>query len=60
MFEINLIFSTQNISLIMTRFEIESQNCGKTSKMYHFLEIVQYTCNTTFLYQNLMANLKKQ
>ena len=31
--------------------------------MHHFLEICQYTCNTIFLYQNLMGdpqnNLKK-
>ena len=37
-----------------------SRNCGKKSKTHHFLEIVQYTCNTTFLYQNLIGNLKKQ
>ena len=37
-----------------------SRNCGKKSKIHHFLEIVQYTCNTTFLYQNLIGNLKKQ
>ena len=28
--------------------------------MHHFLEIVQYTCNTTFLYQNLMGNPPKK
>ena len=36
-----------------------SQNCGKKLKT-HFLEIVQYTCNTTFLYQNLMGSPKEQ
>ena len=33
-----------------------SQNCGKKSKIHHFLEIVQYTSNTTFPYQNVMRN----
>ena len=37
-----------------------SQNCEKTSKTYRFLEIVQYMCNTTFLYQNSMENPKKK
>ena len=27
--------------------------------MHHFLEIVQYICNITFLYQNLMGDPKK-
>ena len=39
-----------------------SQNCGKKTKIiiHHFLEIVQYICNTSFLYQNLMGNPKNK
>ena len=37
-----------------------SQNCDEKQKIHHFLEIVQYTCNTTFLYQNLMGDPNKQ
>ena len=35
-----------------------SQNYGKKAKIHNFLEIVQYTCNTTIIYQNLMGNPK--
>ena len=30
------------------------------AKNHHFFEFVQYPCNTTFLYQNLMGNPPKK
>ena len=43
----------------MTGFTIGATYCSKRSQIHHFLEIVQYICNTTFLYQDLMRNPKK-
>ena len=42
----------------MARFEIGVTKLWQ--KNHHFFEIVQYTCNTTSLYQNLMGNSKTQ
>ena len=48
-----------DLMLIMTRFEVEVTKLWQKIKVYHFLEIVQYTCSTTFLYQNLIREPKK-
>ena len=32
-----------------------SQNCGKKSRIYHFLETAQYTCNISFRSKKVKA-----
>ena len=55
-----ILYMKSNTSAHKTSLRSGSQNCGKKSKIHHFLEIVQYTFNNTFLYQHFIGKTKKQ
>ena len=57
----DIIIYDNNLGIHMRRFETGVTKLWQKNQNYSiFIEIVQYICNTTFLYRHLMVNRKKK
>ena len=57
----DIIIYDNNLGIHMRRFETGVTKLWQKNQNYSiFIEIVQYICNTTFLYRHVMVNRKKK